>query len=109
MVIISQHKQNYNSILQICEFFTKAVYKQCPRIPFLHLKDCRIEQFFYLCFDGIAYYSRVWLNGVLLGEHEGMFGGPVCDVAAHLIAGGENELIVEIKACNYGVKEKFNS
>ena len=63
----------------------------------------------YLCFDGISYYSRVWLNGVLLGDHEGMFGGPVCDVAAYLNAHGENELIVEIKACNYGVKEKFNS
>ena len=63
----------------------------------------------YLCFDGISYYSRVWLNGALLGAHEGMFGGPACDVAALLNPYGENELIVEIKACNYGVKEKFNS
>ena len=63
----------------------------------------------YLCFDGAAYYSRVWVNGVLLGEHEGMFGGPVCDIAAYLKPRGKNELIVEIKACDYGVKDTFNS
>jgi beta-mannosidase len=28
-----------------------------------------------LCCDGIAYYARLWLNGILLGDHEGMFGG----------------------------------
>jgi len=25
----------------------------------------------YLCFDGVAYYCRLWVNGTLLGEHEG--------------------------------------
>ncbi len=62
----------------------------------------------FLCFDGVAYYSRVWVNGVLLGDHEGMFGGPVCDVLEHLHIPGDNELIVEVKACNYGCKESFN-
>lgn len=51
----------------------------------------------YLCFDGVAYYCRVFLNGEVLGEHEGMFGGPVIDVAKKLRQ-GENELIVEVRS-----------
>lgn len=62
----------------------------------------------FLCFDGVAYYSRVWINGVLLGDHEGMFGGPVVDIAEHLNFSGNNELIVEVKAFNLGVKDTFD-
>lgn len=62
----------------------------------------------YLCFDGVSYYSRVWLNGNLLGEHEGMFGGPCCDISDELVCNGENEIIVEIKACNFGKKEDYD-
>lgn len=54
----------------------------------------------FLCFDGLGYYSKVWLNGELLGEHEGMFGGPVVNVADKLVC-GKNEIIVEAKAFNY--------
>lgn len=60
----------------------------------------------FLCFDGMGYYSRVWLNGILLGEHEGLFGGPIVDVDEHLNFGGENELIVEIKSCSYGYSDE---
>lgn len=56
----------------------------------------------FLCFDGISYYSKVWVNGKLIGDHEGMFGGPCADVAEQLCFDGENEIIVEVKACNYG-------
>lgn len=62
----------------------------------------------FLCFDGVAYYCRVWVNGNLIGDHEGMFGGPVCDVANFLDFNGENTLVVEVKACNYGVKDSFD-
>jgi len=62
----------------------------------------------FLSFDGVAYYCRVWINDHLLGEHEGMFGGPVCDVVDFLNLNGENEITVEVKACNYGIKETFN-
>ena len=55
----------------------------------------------YLCFDGVSYYSRVWLNGILLGEHEGMFGGPVCEVSTILKYGEENKIIVEITPPSY--------
>ncbi len=63
----------------------------------------------FLCFDGVFYYCRVWVNGHLLGEHEGMFGSPVADVAEFLDFQGENELVVEVKACNYGQKDSFDS
>lgn len=58
------------------------------------------EKNVYLCFDGISYYSRVFLNGELLGEHEGMFGGPATEVADKLRT-GENELIVEARSPLY--------
>jgi len=60
----------------------------------------------FLCFEGIAYYSKVWVNGTLLGDHEGMFGGPVCDVLEYLNLNGENEITVEVKACNFGKKSE---
>lgn len=62
----------------------------------------------YLSFDGVAYYARLWVNGVLLGDHEGMFGGPVFDVAQYLKLDGENEIVIEVKACNFGRKAQFN-
>lgn len=62
--------------------------------------DAKSEDAF-LCFDGVGYYSRVWLNGELLGEHDGMFGGPVVNVAGRLKKGA-NRLTVEVKAFNYG-------
>ena len=57
----------------------------------------------FLVFEGVSYFSRVWLNGKLLGEHDGMFGGPVIEVSELLR--GENELIVEVKAGNWGQKD----
>ena len=38
-----------------------------------------------------------------------MFGGPVCDVVDFLNLNSENEIIVEVKACNYGTKDTFNA
>ena len=37
-----------------------------------------------LVFDGVCNRCTVWLNGVKLGGHEGMFGGPVFDIASRL-------------------------
>ena len=61
----------------------------------------------FLSFDGVAYYSRLWVNGVLLGDHEGMFGGPACEVTELLSFVDENEIIVEVKACNFGCKDGY--
>ena len=59
----------------------------------------------FLCFDGIDYFARVWLNGVLLGRHEGMFGGPDIEIGKHAKFGAANEIVVEVKAGNFGDKK----
>jgi len=61
-----------------------------------------------LCFDGIDYFSRVWLNGAELGQHEGMFGGPVIEVGRLLKRDEPNSLVVEVRAANWGVKKGWN-
>ena len=52
--------------------------------------DLRLE------FDGLDYHARVSLNGELLGEHVGMFGGPDFDISATVRRDGANELLIEI-------------
>jgi len=47
-----------------------------------------------LVFGGIAVKADVWLNGKLLGTHEGMFGGPEFDIGDLLQ--DKNTLIVKI-------------
>ncbi|MCL5745431.1 MAG: beta-mannosidase, partial [Acidobacteria bacterium] len=66
-------------------------------------------QFVFLVFDGIDYFSRVWLNGTLLGEHEGMFGGPSIEISKHARYGGANEVVVEVRAGNWGNKRGWDS
>lgn len=57
----------------------------------------------YIVFEGVGYYSRVWINGEALplisnnsaDTHEGMFGGPIA-LINDLVHMGENEIIVEV-------------
>lgn len=60
------------------------------------------DHFAMLCFDGVDYFSRVWVNGVLLGRHEGQWGGPVIDVTELLQPGAKNSVTVEVKSANIG-------
>lgn len=48
-----------------------------------------------LQFDGVCNVCYIWLNGTLLGRHEGMFGGPEYDVTSLLQQ--ENTLIVKLE------------
>src|SRR5262245_35566228 len=48
----------------------------------------------WLTFAGADYYTTVWLNGVLLGRHEGMFEPFEFEITQHLI--DRNELVVEV-------------
>ena len=48
-----------------------------------------------LCFKGVANKCRVWLNGQIIGEHEGMFGGPDIAVGS-LLRKGNNTIKVEL-------------
>ena len=65
------------------------------------------NQYVFLCFDGIDYCARIWLNGHELGRHEGLQGGPMLEVGSLLKTDGRNELIVEVRAANYGMGDKF--
>ena len=47
-----------------------------------------------LRFGGVANRCTVWLNGEMLGSHEGMFGGPDFDIAGHLQE--QNTLILRL-------------
>lgn len=49
-----------------------------------------------LCFDGIDYAGTVFVNGVSLGHHSGMFGGPELDISGVARFGEPNELVVRI-------------
>jgi beta-mannosidase len=64
-------------------------------------------QYVFVCFDGIDYYAKVWLNGQELGRHEGMYSGPMLEVSSLLRADARNEIIVEVRAPNYGVGDKW--
>lgn len=59
------------------------------------------ENSLLLNFDGIDYFAKIWLNGKLLGTHEGIFGGPVIDISKDVVFGEKNELIVEVISANY--------
>ncbi len=60
------------------------------------------EDYDFLCFDGAGYYTRIWINGELVGAHAGLFGGPVVEVGKYLHPGQSNDMVVEVKAGSYG-------
>ena len=62
------------------------------------------HQYVFLCFEAAGYYLRVWINGMLLGRNEGMFGGPEAEVSKILRFGQSNDILVEAKAGSYGVE-----
>jgi beta-mannosidase len=55
-----------------------------------------------LCFDGIDYFSKIWVNDSLMGSHQGMFGGPDMDITKVAKFGGSNKIVVEVRAGNWG-------
>jgi beta-mannosidase len=69
------------------------------------LPSSKKSDYALLCFDGTGYYTRIWLNGTLLGRHEGLFGGPEIEVGQLLREGSANDLVVEVKAGSYGVHD----
>ena len=53
-----------------------------------------------LNFEGVCDRADFWLNGVELGSHQGMFGGPYFDVT-DVINQGENKLVVRLNPAIY--------
>ena len=73
-------------------------YKKIFKTPVFNETDNVI-----LSFDGVDYTAKLWLNGSLLGTHEGMFGGPTLKINDFLKTDGtDNELLVEVISANYG-------
>jgi len=60
---------------------------------YLNLPASVSNRRFELCFDAIAKVADVWLNGIQVGSHIGMFGEVRCDVS-HAIKPGKNLLAV---------------
>jgi beta-mannosidase len=51
----------------------------------------------WLRLEGVDYFAEVWLNGHLLGGHEGYFQPFELRASQHLVA-GDNELVVRVEA-----------
>jgi beta-galactosidase len=51
---------------------------------------------FFLKFDGANIVSDVYVNGTLVGEHQGGFAAFVYDVTPYLIIGGDNVIAVKV-------------
>ncbi len=63
------------------------------------------DKYVFLCFEGVDYFSKVWVNDSLVGVHEGMFGGPTVEISRFLKA--DNEIVVEVRAGNWGNKATY--
>lgn len=53
-----------------------------------------------LSFGGIDYYSKIWLNGELLGTHEGMYSTSI-DITQKVKTGQQNEIVVQVRSANH--------
>jgi Glycosyl hydrolases family 2/Glycosyl hydrolase 2 galactose-binding domain-like/Glycosyl hydrolases family 2, TIM barrel domain len=62
---------------------------------YLNLPASVSNRRFELCFDAIAKVADVWLNGIQVGSHVGMFGEVRCDVS-HAVKPGKNLLAVHV-------------
>lgn len=62
---------------------------------YLHLPDAIANHRFELCFDAVAKIADVWLNGIQVGSHVGMFGEVRCDIT-HAMKPGKNLLAVHV-------------
>ena len=85
-----------------------SLYADVDEKPWYYRKRFRAARpdgYAFLYFQGIDYFARIWLNGALLGDHEGMFGGPAIEVSKYLR--DDNELIVEVRAGNWGRKKTY--
>lgn len=63
------------------------------------------DGYVFLAFDGAGYFTRIWVNGTLVGDHAGLFGGPHVEVSKFLHFGQSNDIVVEVRAGSYGEKK----
>jgi len=59
------------------------------------LTSIQAQQHNILIFNGVDYFAKVWLNGRLLGEHEGYFDPIMFDITG-IAKQGDNVLVVKV-------------
>lgn len=72
----------------------------------VHIESSFLRKYqrFYLRFNGVDYFARVWFNERFLGSHEGYFNPFEFDIT-DLIREGENVILLEVKnPYDYGIK-----
>jgi Glycosyl hydrolases family 2/Glycosyl hydrolases family 2, TIM barrel domain/Glycosyl hydrolases family 2, sugar binding domain len=62
---------------------------------YLNLPTSVSNRRFELCFDAVAKIADVWVNGIQVGSHVGMFGEVRCDIS-HAVKPGKNLLAVHV-------------
>jgi beta-galactosidase len=62
---------------------------------YIDLPESAANKRFEVCFDAIAKVSEIWLNGIKVGSHIGMFGEVRCDLG-HALKAGRNVLAVHV-------------
>ena len=84
---------SWNEIFDDLRNYTGAAWYQCDFVVDSAWAGRRI----HLRFGSVAYRAKVWLNGVLLGEHLGAHLPFVFDVSAHVKLDGENTLVLFVE------------
>jgi hypothetical protein len=72
---------------------------------YLDLPTSIANRRFELCFDAVAKIADVWLNGIQVGSHVGMFGEVRCDIS-HAVKPGKNLLAVHVMGHLNGQRTK---
>jgi beta-galactosidase len=62
---------------------------------YLNLPSSVSNRRFELCFDAVAKVANVWVNGIQVGSHVGMFGEVRCDIS-HAVKPGKNLIAVHV-------------
>ena len=84
---------SWNEIFDDVRNYTGAVWYQTE----FRVDRTWSGQRIHLRFGAVAYRAKVWLNGTLLGEHEGAHLPFVFDVTQHAKPGTENVLVVLVE------------
>jgi len=87
--VIEDPYWEFNS--RLCEWISQRmwVYRRALPVP-AAARGSRVR----LRFEGIDYSARVFVNGTLVGRHEGLFIPAIMDITAQVNFGGENVLQV---------------
>lgn len=91
-------------MLKISKMFTGPVwYRKKFVLPYKERKTNR----WILKFEAVSYYCDVYINGSLVGSHEGMWDRFSFDITNYVIEGMENEVEVRVIKPGYNESDRF--